>query len=419
MIFAENHTTQGGKGLNKEVLPWLDMAAEKAVSEGSAPTHPNAVKSEDGRWQTPDGKALPVSASDLERYTYCPLSWHLAATGISGESEAIEEGKRQHQFIHESIMDFKGHQFQTQRNLLIWQWWFSVIVILLIDTIAFRYIDDMNLNVLEFSRFLAVGALSFLLVGVVALLVPWRRAVGLDRPFLPKTEGQVDTIDPVFEPRGFMGGWFQAGLLETFMFISAIVLALHSSALLFADDREQASFVLGFTTLAWTLLASVMLRRALKANELAQQLAEENNLKVDDEISYSDDEDKAQLLIDEETGLRGRPDQIVIIDSEFIPVEQKTGKVPKRPHDSHRLQALAYARLVEKTTDRSPPYALLRYGQDNLHQLLWDDAAKEELFNQIQTIQQVMVEGGAVRNHERPGKCQHCSRRHACDSSLV
>ena len=148
-------------------------------------------------------------------------------------------------------------------------------------------------------------------------------------------------------------------------------------------------------------------------------MAEENNLKVNDEISYSDDEDKAQLLIDEETGLRGRPDQIVIIDSEFIPVEQKTGKVPKRPHDSHRLQALAYARLVEKTTGRSPPYALLRYGQDNLHQLPWDDTAKEELFNQIQTIQQVMAEGGAVRNHERPGKCQHCSRRHACDASLV
>ena len=395
------------------------MAAEKAVPEGSAPTHPNAVKGEDGGWQTPDGKALPVSASDLERYTYCPLSWHLAATGISGESEAIEEGKRQHQIIHESIMDFKDHQFQTQRNLLIWQWWFSVIVILLIDTIAFRYIDDIALNVLEFSRFLAVGALSFLLVGVVALLVPWRSAIGLNRPFLPKTEGYVDAIDPVFEPRDFTGGWFQAGLLETFMFISAIVLALHSSALLFADDREQASFVLGSTTLAWTLLASVMLRRALKANEMAQQLGEEYNLKVDDEISYSDDEDKAQLLIDEETGLRGRPDQIVIIDSEFIPVEQKTGKVPKRPHDSHRLQAMAYARLVEITTGRSPPYALLRYGQDNLHQLPWDDAAKEELFNQVQTIQQVMAEGGAVRNHERPGKCQHCSRQHACDSSLV
>jgi CRISPR-associated exonuclease Cas4 len=216
-----------------------------------------------------------------------------------------------------------------------------------------------------------------------------------------------------------MGGWFQAGLLETFMFISAIVLALHSSALLFADDREQASFVLASTTLGWTLLASVVLRRALKNNASAEFLAQENNLNIDDEISYSDGEEKARLLIDDETGLRGRPDQIVIIDSEFIPVEQKTGKVPKRPHDSHRLQALAYARLVEKTTGRSPPYALLRYGQDNLHQLIWDKEAEEELLSKVHEVQRVMAEGGAVRNHERPGKCQHCSRRHACDSSLV
>ena len=395
------------------------MAGKKEVSEGSAPTHPDAIKGQEGRWQTPDGRPLPVSASDLERYTYCPLSWHLSATGTSGKSEAIEEGKRQHQAIHDSIMDLKSHQFHTQKNLLIWQWWFSIIVILLIDTIAFRYIDDINLNVLEFSKFLAVGALSFLLVGVVALLVPWRVAIGLNRPFLPQKEGHIEHIDPVFEPRDFMGGWFQAGLLETFMFISAIVLALHSSALLFADDREQASFVLASTTLGWTLLASVVLRRALKNNASAEFLAQENNLNIDDEISYSDGEEKARLLIDDETGLRGRPDQIVIIDSEFIPVEQKTGKVPKRPHDSHRLQALAYARLVEKTTGRSPPYALLRYGQDNLHQLIWDKEAEEELLSKVHEVQRVMAEGGAVRNHERPGKCQHCSRRHACDSSLV
>src|SRR6056300_571181 len=108
------------------------MAEEDAGLEGSAPTHPDAVKGANGRWQTPNGHALPVSASDLERYTYCPLSWHLAATGTSGKSEAIEEGIVQHQAIHESIMDLKGHKFHTQRNLLIWQWWFSIIVILFI-----------------------------------------------------------------------------------------------------------------------------------------------------------------------------------------------------------------------------------------------------------------------------------------------
>ena len=395
------------------------MAEERRDAKGSPPTHPNAEQDAEGRWCDANGTPLPVSASDLERYTYCPMSWHLATKGVSGQSAAIEKGKERHQAIHESMMNLKGHQFEAKRNLLIWQWWYAIIVVLLIDTVAIQYIDDLELNVMEFSKLLAAGALSFLVVGILALLVPWRKTIGLKEPFLPDLEGEVETIDPVFEPRGFMGGWFQGGLLEAYMFVSAILLAIHSSALLFAENRQQASYVLAITTLSWTLLASIILRRALKNNDEAQRIAVENNLKVTDEISYSDDEEKAQLLVDETTGLRGRPDQIVIIDSEFIPVEQKTGKVPKRPHDSHRLQALAYARLVEVTTGRTPPYALLRYGNDHLHQLPWDDAAKYELNQQITAVQTAMALGGAVRNHDRPGKCEHCSRRHACDERLV
>lgn len=395
------------------------MAEGRRDAKGSPPTHPNAEQDAEGRWCDANGTPLPVSASDLERYTYCPMSWHLATKGVSGQSAAIEKGKERHQAIHESMMNLKGHQFEAKRNLLIWQWWYAIIVVLLIDTVAIQYIDDLELNVMEFSKILAAGALSFLVVGILALLVPWRKTIGLKEPFLPDLEGEVETIDPVFEPRGFMGGWFQGGLLEAYMFVSAILLAIHSSALLFAENRQQASYVLAITTLSWTLLASIILRRALKNNDEAQRIAVENNLKVTDEISYSDDEEKAQLLVDETTGLRGRPDQIVIIDSEFIPVEQKTGKVPKRPHDSHRLQALAYARLVEVTTGRTPPYALLRYGNDHLHQLPWDDAAKYELNQQITAVQTAMALGGAVRNHDRPGKCEHCSRRHACDERLV
>lgn len=395
------------------------MAGEDGDVTGSPPTHPDAERDEEGRWRLPDGEPLPVSASDLERYTYCPLSWHLAATGVAGESEAIEKGKKQHQAIHSSMMAFKGHQFETKRNLLIWQWWYAIILVLLIDTVAVQYIDDIQLNVMEFSKLLAAGSLSFLVVGIVALLVPWRAAIGLKQPFRPVLDGETETIDPVLEPRGFMGGWFQGGLLEAYMFVSAILLAIHSSALLFAENRQQASYVLAITTLSWTLLATIVLRRALRNNEAAKRIAVKNDLKVSDEISYSDDEQHAQLLVDEASGLRGRPDQIVIIDGEFIPVEQKTGKIPKRPHDSHRLQVLAYARLVEVTTGRTPPYALLRYGHDNLHKLPWDEQAKEELDRQIHAVQHAMSLGGAVRNHKRPGKCQHCSRRHACTDPLA
>ena len=116
------------------------MAEEEAHRKGSPPTHPDAVQGADGRWSNPDNTPLPVSASDLERYTYCPMSWYLATKGVSGQSEAIEKGKQQHQAIHDSMMDLKEHQFEAKRNLLIWQWWYAIIVVLLIDTMAMQYI---------------------------------------------------------------------------------------------------------------------------------------------------------------------------------------------------------------------------------------------------------------------------------------
>jgi CRISPR/Cas system-associated exonuclease Cas4 (RecB family) len=83
------------------------------------------------------------------------------------------------------------------------------------------------------------------------------------------------------------------------------------------------------------------------------------------------------------------------------------------------MQILAYLHLVEVSTKKSSPYGVLRYGKENLHQIDWTPDAKQELFSAISEIQRLMVEGGAKRNHERPGKCQNCSRRYACDDSLV
>ena len=137
-------------------------------------------------------------------------------------------------------------------------------------------------------------------------------------------------------------------------------------------------------------------------------------------LAYSDDSGQsAALLVDEDTGIRGRPDQIVKIDNDFIPVEQKTGKVPNNPHDSHRMQLLAYIHLVSKTTQTEPEYGILRYGGNSLFTVAWDDAAKVDLFESVQEIQRLMVEGGAKRNHERKGKCRNCSRRAKCPQSLV
>ncbi|MBL6886539.1 MAG: Dna2/Cas4 domain-containing protein [Candidatus Poseidonia sp.] len=389
------------------------------IPSGSEPTHPEAVVRDDGFWVNNNGDCLPVSASDLERYTYCPMSWYLSATGHSGQSDSIMAGIQRHKAIHEGVSNFEKSRLLTMRNLTIWQWWFAVVVILLIDTLAFMNINDANFDTQEFSKLLALWSISCLLIAVAAILLPWRRALNISDPMRDLHFEQQGAVKPYFEPMGFKGGWLLGGRLEVAFLIASIVIALHAMALQFASDREQAAYVFAVTTIGWTLLASFRLQRALVSNNEAQLLAIENDIKSGTTVAYSDDDSTTGLLKNAMNGLRGRPDQIVIIDGEFIPVEQKTGKVPSKPHESHVLQVLAYASLVEATTGASPPYALLRYGPEQLHSISWDDEAKLKLDQFVKSVQKTMAEGGAIRNHDREGKCRNCSRRYACPDSLV
>ena len=65
-----------------------------------------AQESDDGFWRDDSGKALHVSASDLERHAYCPLSWSLAREGKGGRGEAIDAGRQKHADIHKKSGKF-------------------------------------------------------------------------------------------------------------------------------------------------------------------------------------------------------------------------------------------------------------------------------------------------------------------------
>jgi len=381
-----------------------------------------AVESDDGFWRNKEGEALHVSASDLERHAYCPLSWSLARDGKTGRGEAISAGREKHAEIHQKVSGFKQKQNELKRALVIWSWWFAIIIIFISDAIIFMTISNTRAPE-DVARYLTILAIVWLFLGLIAVYLPWRK--WLDIPIQRTNEFDElknldDTILPnTFQPYGFIGGWGQGGRVEAGLLMGATIFGLHAIGLTWAADKEQAGFILVSMAMLWTLLASWQLQRALLADNALEVARLEAGIETDVEVTYSDDESKAGLLVDGFTGLRGRPDQIVIVDGEFIPVEQKTGKIPKSPHKSHKMQLLAYLHLVESTTDRKPPYGVLRYGSENLHSIDWNDSNKHSLFSAIKEIQRLMTEGGAERNHNRKGKCESCSRRYACDSSLV
>ena len=381
-----------------------------------------ASESDDGFWRDDSGKVLHVSASDIERHTYCPLSWSLAREGIGGRGKAIDAGREKHAEIHKRVENFKQKQHDLRKALIVWSWWFTIVVIFISDAIIFTTITD-DRTPIDMARYLSVLSVVWLIAGLLAIYLPWRQWINLPiekSQELDDLRNLDDSVIPnTFQPYGFIGGWRQGGRVEASLLMGATIFGLHAIGLYGAENKEQAGFILVTVAMVWTLLASWQLQKALLADNALEVARINAGLEENTDVAYSDDESTAGLLIDDNTGLRGRPDQIVIVDGEFIPVEQKTGKIPDKPHKSHKMQLLAYIHLVESTTGRTPPYGVLKYGNENLHTVEWDAKNKHLLFSATKEIQRLMVQGGAERNHNRRGKCESCSRRYACDSSLV
>lgn len=385
-----------------------------------------ATPSEDGIWRDSEGVALPVSASDLERHAYCPLSWELARSGVKGSGDAIELGKQRHKEIEQAMKKYQTHDLKARREMIIWTWWFAIVITLTLDTAAFFFVGEGMIAEPDFGRFaryLAILALVWLILAIFLLLIPWRRYLGT--PFglaQPPTPSEFDIIDLELyqfdKENTNSSGWWDGGKVELTILLGCMTIALHGLALFGAQQRSIATFVLLVATLGWTLIASWQLHKGLLANIRVEEKGKELGIGSGSVVAYNDDSTSSDLLKDDTTGLRGRPDQIIIFENEVVPVEQKTGRIPSQPHFSHKLQVYAYLHLVSKITNNQLKYGILRYGDEVIHKISWGEGESKILMEHLTEIQRLMVEGGAIRDHDRPGKCRNCSRRHRCPEAL-
>jgi hypothetical protein len=119
-----------GEGKSVEIA--LELSG--SIAEGT--------RREDGYWENLQGMVLPVSASDLERHTYCPVSWQLSKAGVSGEGDALEQGMLSHDRIHKKMVDFKRSETRASRDVVVWSWWITVVCALSADSAAFFFVNE-------------------------------------------------------------------------------------------------------------------------------------------------------------------------------------------------------------------------------------------------------------------------------------
>ena len=323
-----------------------------------------------------------ISAGDLEKYSYCPLSWWQDSAEDS-ENEKLLKGIQEHERLGKSLWKIDSTEKAASQSEKLVFWWAVVATVVAI----------IGLEMLPFEQATEVSEV----LGVVALI--WVLAASY---FLYKaTRSRMQSSIVNYER-----------IIIVFAII-AVLIAVNAVAFSITDLKLAVS--LEAVAIAWLIGASYFMYKTLRSTAIIESLRKE--FRVKGKIEYIDMGD-AKAFKSEKYGLIGRPDYVIKIDDKVIPVEEKKGRTPQGPLFSHILQVAAYCLLIEEETGKAPPYGLLKYPEHE-HEIEYNEDLKKVLLQKMDEIREIMRTGKAHRSHNRPGKCANCSRRDSCPEKLT
>ena len=333
------------------------------------------------------GAALPVfSAGEVEKYGYCPLTWWLSRQAADEVGDEIVEGITKHEQKGDEILSIGRHE-KTEKESETTVLYFAVAATI----VAVLGISFVSAATIRVSLILDALSLIWLLAAVFLLYRADRLATEAER-FL----------------------WERVVL--TFSMVASVIAVLSVTTLLVQDTTLGRSAEAA--ALLWLIGAIFFLRRSLEHGLLAQ-IARTKYGATKGEIAYVDHPAaEAKLLVSEKYGLRGRPDYVIAEGDALIPVEAKTGRTPRGPLFSHILQVAAYCLLVEETSGRAPTHGIIKY-EGASHEIEYNADLKKLVIGKLDEMRAALRKGEAHRNHNRPGKCLHCSRREGCPERLA
>jgi CRISPR-associated exonuclease Cas4 len=208
-----------------------------------------------------------------------------------------------------------------------------------------------------------------------------------------------------------------------FITLVAIILGVNTILIrygpqIMSQRSEIFSRFLMIISILWLAGAFIFLLDVLKNTELANEIRRLYGI-YQGKIEYMDKlDDKSIMLYSDKYKIRGKPDYIVKNKGSYIPVEIKTGKIPRGPHFSHILQIAAYCLLIDEKYNKRPPFGIISYGQKKDHKIKYDSKLEDLLKEKMTDMRKCIEDNAAHRNHHRVGKCRSCSRNKECSERL-
>jgi CRISPR-associated exonuclease Cas4 len=322
-----------------------------------------------------------ISAGDIEKYAYCPLSWWL-----SQQTDRVDDRSglvSQDAFINE-LEDIHHKEIRQQfYNRIIVGLAAAASIIAVIGLVLFTGIGG------SANRYI-----------FVAISLIWLLNSGF---YLYKSEKMsLDILRKRYEK------------LILISSMGAILIALVVIFSAVPDSQNLAKF-LEILAVIWIVIANLIFYQSIGSSErlLMKKL---RYLPGEDTIAYIGKRQESPMLESKCYGLRGRPDYIIEHDGRFVPVEKKAGRTPKGPLFSHIAQLITYCILVEEAFGPLD-YGLLEYDQKK-YLINYDEKTKKTILALRDALLENQQQGEFHRNHNRKGKCFNCSRRNQCPERL-
>ncbi len=321
-----------------------------------------------------------ISASDIEKYTYCPLSWYLSKK----MRVDVKEGEERHRKIARDVEKVVEYEKEAKKESSLFIYYLAAATIITVVGYSFIVRDEI------FSRILVI----FSLIWALYSLFLFSRSEKYEKVWEKKTAEKVILV---------------AALSSMILSILAVTIFLPPNSVL-ALTLESVSLV-------WLMGANIFYYLSVITEYRASAIRGKLKLPSGDFV-FVDDLSKGKPLYSEKYGISGTPDLIIKEGDHYIPVEIKTGRIPRGPLFSHIMQLAAYCLLVEENYGIPPPYGILKYGPV-MHEIEWNEDLKNLLLKKVEEMREAMKTGEVHRNHNRVGKCLHCSRRHICPERLA